>query len=44
LETLEIEFALKETLSTAIAEWLEKGEVNVSNYQIKYANVILSQE
>jgi hypothetical protein len=35
---------IKETLSTAIAEWLETGEVNVSNYPIKYVNAILSQE
>jgi hypothetical protein len=28
--------------STAIAEWLETGEVNVSNYPVKYANAILS--
>jgi hypothetical protein len=35
LETIETEFALQETLSTAIAEWLETGEVNVSNYPIK---------
>jgi hypothetical protein len=35
---------VKETLSTVIAEWLETGEVNVSNYPIKYANAILSQE
>jgi hypothetical protein len=44
LETIETEFELKETMSTAIAEWLETGEVNVSNYPIKYANAILSQE
>jgi hypothetical protein len=44
LDTIETEFALKETLSAAIAEWLETGEVNVSNYPIKYANAILSQE
>jgi hypothetical protein len=41
---METEFALKETLSTAIAEWLESGEVDVSKYPIKYANAILSQE
>jgi hypothetical protein len=40
LETIETEFALKETLSTAIAEWLETEEVNVSNYPIKYVNAI----
>jgi hypothetical protein len=45
LDTIETELALKETLSTAIAEWLKTGEVNnVSNYPIKYANAILSQE
>jgi hypothetical protein len=44
LDSIETEFALKETLSTAIAEWLETGEVNVSNYPIKYVNAILSQE
>jgi hypothetical protein len=45
LDTIETEFAIEETLSTAIAEWLETGEVNnVSNYPIKYANAILSQE
>jgi hypothetical protein len=44
LETIETEFALEETLSTVIAEWLETGEVNVSNYPIKYVNAILSQE
>jgi hypothetical protein len=44
LDTIETEFALKETLSTAIAEWLESGEVHVSNYPIKYANAIMSQE
>jgi hypothetical protein len=45
LDSIETEFALKETpLSTAIAEWLETGKVNVSNYPIKYANAILSQE
>jgi hypothetical protein len=44
LETIETEFALKETLSTSIVEWLETGEVNVSDYQIKYANAIMSQE
>jgi hypothetical protein len=31
-------------LSTSIAEWLETGEVNESDYPIKYANAILSQE
>jgi hypothetical protein len=31
-------------ISTSIAEWLKTGEVNVSNYPIKYANAILSQE
>jgi hypothetical protein len=41
LDTIETEFALQETLSTAIAEWLETGDVNVSNYPIKYANEIL---
>jgi hypothetical protein len=44
LETIETELALKETLSTAIAEWLETGEVHVSNYPVKYANAILSRE
>jgi hypothetical protein len=44
LDSIETEFALKETLSTAIAERLETGEVNVSNYPIIYANEILSQE
>jgi hypothetical protein len=44
LDTIETEFALEETLSTSIAEWLETGEVNVSNYPLKYANAILSQE
>jgi hypothetical protein len=44
LDTIETEFALEEQLSTAIAEWLESGEVNVSNYPIKYAIAILSQE
>jgi hypothetical protein len=44
LDTIETEFALKETLSTAIAEWLEIGEDNVSSYPIKCANAILSQE
>jgi hypothetical protein len=44
LETIETEFALKEPLSTAIVEWLETGEVNVSNYPVKYENAILSQE
>jgi hypothetical protein len=33
-----------ETKETEFAEWLETGEVNVSNYPIKYANAILSQE
>jgi hypothetical protein len=44
METIETDFALKETLSTSIAEWLETGEFNVSNYPVKYANAILSQE
>jgi hypothetical protein len=44
LKTIETESALEETLSTAIAEWLETGEVNVSNYPIKYVNAILSKE
>jgi hypothetical protein len=44
LDTIETEFALKETVSTAIAEWLETGELNVNNNPIKYANAILSQE
>jgi hypothetical protein len=44
LDTSETEFALKETLSTAIAEWLESGVVNVGYYPIKYANAIMSQE
>jgi hypothetical protein len=44
MDTMETEFALKETLSTAIAEWSETGEVDVSKYPIKYANAILSQE
>jgi predicted ATPase len=44
LETIETEFALGETLSTSIAEWLKTEEVYVSNYPIKYANAILSQE
>jgi hypothetical protein len=44
LETIETLFALQKTLCTAIAEWLEIGEVNVSNYPIKYTNAILSQE
>jgi hypothetical protein len=44
LETIEIELAIKETLSMAMAEWLEAGEVNVSNYPVQYANAILSQE
>jgi len=41
---METEFSLKEAFSSSIAEWLEKGEVDVSNYPIKYANAILSQE
>jgi hypothetical protein len=40
LKTKETEFALKETLSTAIAEWLETGGVYVSKYPIKYANAM----
>jgi hypothetical protein len=44
MDTMETEFALKETSSTAIAEWFETGEVDVSKYPIKYANAILSQE
>jgi hypothetical protein len=44
LDTIETEFALQGTLSTAQEEWLETGEVNVSNYPIKYANAIMSQE
>jgi len=41
---METEFALGETLSTAVAEWLETGQVDVSKYPIKYANAILSQD
>jgi hypothetical protein len=37
-------FALGETLYTAVAEWLETGEVDVSKYPIKYVNAIISQE
>jgi hypothetical protein len=44
LETIKKESALQETLSTSIAEWLDTGEVNASNYPIKYVNAILSQE
>jgi hypothetical protein len=44
MDKMETEFAINETLSTAIAEWLETGEVDVSKYPIKYANAILSQE
>jgi hypothetical protein len=44
MDKMETEFSLKETLSTAIAEWLETGEVDVSKYPIKYANAIISQE
>ena len=44
LDTLETEFAIKEALSTAIAEWLERGEVDISNYPIRFANAILSQD
>jgi hypothetical protein len=44
LETIGTEFAIKETLSTAIAEWFETGEVNVSTYPIKHVHAILSQE
>jgi hypothetical protein len=43
LDTIETEFAIEETLSTSIAEWLETGEVNVSYYPSKYANAIMSQ-
>jgi len=44
LDLLETEFALGETLCTAVAEWLETGKVDVSNYPIKYANAIMTQE
>jgi hypothetical protein len=44
MDKMETEFSISETLSTAIAEWLETGEVDVSKYPIKYANAILSQE
>jgi hypothetical protein len=44
LDSIETEFAMKETMGTAIAEWLETGEINVSNNPIKYVNAILSQE
>ena len=39
------EFALtSEALSSAIAEWLEKGEVSISNLPIRFANAIISKE
>ena len=41
---MEIEFALTEALSSAIAEWLEKGEVSISNLPIRFANAIISKE
>jgi hypothetical protein len=44
LDKMETEFALGKTLSTAVAEWLETGQVDVSKYPIKYANAILSQD
>jgi hypothetical protein len=44
MDKMGTEFSISETLSTAIAEWLETGEVDVSNYPIKYANAILSQK
>jgi hypothetical protein len=44
LDTMETEFSLKEALSSSIAEWLETGEVDVTNYPAKYAKAIMSQE
>ena len=44
LDTLETEFEIKEALSTAIAEWLERGEVDISKHPIRFANAILSQD
>jgi hypothetical protein len=44
LSTLETDFALGETLCTAIAEWLDTGKVDISKYPIKYENAIISQE
>jgi hypothetical protein len=44
LDFLETDFALGETICTAIAEWLETGKVDVCKYPIKYANAIISQE
>jgi hypothetical protein len=44
LDYLETDFALGETICTAVAEWLESGNVDISKYPIKYATAIISQE
>jgi hypothetical protein len=44
LDSLEIDFALGETLCTAVAEWKEIGNVDICKYPIKCKNAIISQE
>ena len=44
LNKLETSFSLRETISSAVAEWLETGQVDISKYPLKYATAILSQE
>ena len=44
LNSLETEYAITEALCSAIAAWLEFGEVDISKFPIRFANAILSQE
>ncbi|OEU15138.1 hypothetical protein FRACYDRAFT_239817 [Fragilariopsis cylindrus CCMP1102] len=44
MDKMETEPELKELISTAIAEWLETGQVDISKHPIKYATAILAQE
>jgi hypothetical protein len=44
LNSLETEYAITEALCSAIAAWMEFGEVDISKFPIRFANAILSQE
>jgi hypothetical protein len=44
LNKIETEFSITEALCSAIAAWLEHGEVDISKFPIRFANAIISQE
>ena len=44
LNNMETEFSITEALCSAIAAWLEHGEVDISKFPIRFANAIISQE